>query len=53
MVVNYATNLEGRSQQHTGTQLRVAAWGPGADEVEGLIDQTELFDIMRHQLGIS
>ena len=53
MVVNYATNLEGRSQQHTGTQLRVAAWGPGAGEVEGLIDQTELFEIMRHQLGIA
>jgi alkaline phosphatase len=53
MVVNYATNLEGRSQQHTGTQLRVAAWGPGAIGVTGLIDQTELFEIMRHQLGIS
>ena len=25
----------------------------GADEVEGLIDQTELFEIMRHQLGIA
>ena len=51
--MNYATNLEGRSQEHTGTQLRVAAWRPNADEVEGLIDQTELFEIMRHQLGIA
>jgi alkaline phosphatase len=53
MVVNYATNLEGRSQEHTGTQLRVAAWGPGATGVMGLIDQTELFEVMRQQLGIS
>jgi alkaline phosphatase/streptomycin-6-phosphatase len=52
MVVNYATNLEGRSQEHTGSQLRVAAWGPGATQVMGLIDQTHLFEVMRRQLGL-
>jgi hypothetical protein len=24
MIVNYATNLSGRSQNHTGTQVRIA-----------------------------
>jgi alkaline phosphatase len=41
------------SQQHTGTQLRVAAQGPQAGNVVGLIDQTELFQIMARALGVN
>ena len=33
MVVNYATNLDGRSQSHTGTEVRIAAQGPQAANV--------------------
>lgn len=43
MVVGYNTSAAGGSQQHTGTQIRVAAYGPGAANVVGLIDQTDLF----------
>ena len=35
----------GRSS-HTGTQIRVAAVGPGAERVSGVIDQTDLFTLM-------
>ncbi|WP_347304004.1 alkaline phosphatase [Croceibacterium sp. TMG7-5b_MA50] len=51
MTVNYATAEEG-SQAHTGTQLRIAAYGPHAGNVAGLIDQTDLFYIMRDALGL-
>ena len=42
MTVSYGTAPSGGSQQHTGTQVRVAAYGPGAANVVGLIDQTDL-----------
>lgn len=43
MIVSYNTSEEGSSQQHTGTQVRIAAYGPGAANVVGLTDQTDLF----------
>ena len=51
MVVNYATNLPGRSQSHTGIEVRVAAQGPQAANVLGIIDQTDLFHIMARAIG--
>jgi alkaline phosphatase len=53
MVVNYATNLDGRSQSHTGTQVRIAAQGPQAANVVGVTDQTDLFTTMARALGLS
>ena len=41
------TAAAGESQQHTGSQVRVAGYGPGAANVVGLIDQTDLFFIIR------
>jgi alkaline phosphatase len=52
MVVNYATNLDGRSQSHTGTEVRIAAQGPQAANVVGITDQTDLFHTMARALGI-
>lgn len=43
MTINYATAAQGRSQQHTGTQVRIAGYGPRAANVVGLTDQTDLF----------
>ena len=43
MKIAYGTAAAGESQQHTGTQLRVAGYGPGAANVVGLIDQTDNF----------
>lgn len=45
-------NAEEESQGHTGTQLRVAAYGPHAANVVGLTDQTDLFFTMRDAMGI-
>jgi len=43
MKIAYGTAAAGGSQQHTGSQLRVAGYGPGAANVVGLIDQTDNF----------
>lgn len=43
MIVSYNTQPAGGSQQHTGAQVRVAGYGPGAANVVGLTDQTDLF----------
>lgn len=51
MVVNYG-NSETDSQEHTGAQLRVAAYGPHAANVVGLTDQTDLFFTMRDAMGL-
>jgi alkaline phosphatase len=51
MTVNYGTSEEG-AMGHTGTQLRIAAYGPGAANVAGLIDQTDLHYIVRGTLGL-
>ena len=52
MAVNYATST-GSSQQHTGSQLRVAGYGPGAANIVGLTDQTDLYYTIRNALGLS
>jgi alkaline phosphatase/streptomycin-6-phosphatase len=46
MVVSYGTAGYHRSQDHTGTQVRLAAEGPGADKVVGVLDQTDLFRLI-------
>jgi len=43
MIVAYGTSPAGGSQQHTGSQVRIGAYGPGAANVAGLTDQTDLF----------
>ena len=50
--IDPATGFPVGSQEHTGTQLRVAAYGPQAANVVGLIDQTELFTIMARALDV-
>ena len=47
MRIHYGTAAEGGSQEHTGTQVRVAAQGPGGAGVVGVIDQTDLFRLMQ------
>ena len=43
MTLSYGTAPQGGSQQHTGTQLRIAGYGPQAANIVGLTDQTDLF----------
>lgn len=43
----------GGSMSHTGTQLRIAASGPGASRVDGLTDQTDNFFTIAKTLGLA
>lgn len=54
MTVGYATseNPEVESEGHTGSQLRLAAFGPSAANVSGLTDQTDLFFTIVDALGL-
>jgi alkaline phosphatase len=51
MVVSYATNISGQSQDHTGTEVRIAAQGPQAANVTGITDQTDLFHTLARAIG--
>ena len=54
MTVSYGTSgdVNVEDQTHTGTQVRLAAYGPRAANVVGLTDQTDLFFTMTDALGI-
>ncbi|RDI64336.1 alkaline phosphatase [Nocardia pseudobrasiliensis] len=52
MGVSYGNAEPGGSQEHTGTQLRVAAYGPRAANVVGLTDQTDMFFTLSDALGL-
>ncbi|MCU1719107.1 alkaline phosphatase [Pseudomonas sp. 5P_3.1_Bac2] len=51
IAVSYG-NSEGSSMEHTGSQLRIAAYGPHAANVTGLTDQTDLHFTIRNALGL-
>lgn len=63
MVVSYGTaqddsrdadgGYNGGDMGHTGTQLRIAASGPGAQRVIGLTDQTDNFYTIAGALGLA
>ncbi|MFD9814730.1 alkaline phosphatase [Streptomyces sp. NPDC059080] len=50
--VNYSTNPPGESQEHTGTEVRIAAQGPKAYRVLGVTNQTDLFGTLREAMGL-
>jgi alkaline phosphatase len=51
MTVSYG-NSEEDDQEHTGAQLRVAAFGPHAANFAGLTDQTDMFYTIRDALKL-
>ena len=51
MAVSYGTNRYHGSQDHTGTQVRIAARGPQAADVLGVIDQTDLFALLHRSMS--
>ncbi|MFE7331233.1 alkaline phosphatase [Streptomyces sp. NPDC057565] len=51
--VNYSTNTPGQSQEHTGTQVRIAAQGPQAYRVLGVTNQTDLFTTISEALRLN
>jgi alkaline phosphatase/streptomycin-6-phosphatase len=52
MKVNYSTNTPGQTQEHTGTQVRIAAQGPQAHRVLRVTDQTDLFTTLRDAMRL-
>ncbi|MET9145446.1 alkaline phosphatase [Streptomyces sp. NPDC004042] len=51
--VSYATTTTPEDgQEHTGTQVRIAAQGPFAERVSGVTDQTQLFTTITDALGL-
>jgi alkaline phosphatase len=54
MTVSYGTSADVaiEDQTHTGTQVRIAAFGPRAANVVALTDQSDLFITMTDALGI-
>jgi alkaline phosphatase/streptomycin-6-phosphatase len=52
MTVNYGTRPHGQSQDHTGSQVRIAAQGPQGANVVGVTNQTDLFHTMARALGL-
>jgi alkaline phosphatase len=52
MAVSYGNSEEVGDQGHTGSQLRIAAYGPRAANVTGLTDQTDLFFTISDALGL-
>ena len=54
MTVSYgpSSDVAAEDETHTGTQVRIAAFGPRAANVVGLTDQTDLFFKMTDALGI-
>ncbi|MFE0022523.1 alkaline phosphatase [Amycolatopsis sp. NPDC059021] len=52
MTLNYATAMPGSSQEHTGTQVRIAGYGPQAANVVGLTNQTDLFGTLKRALRL-
>lgn len=53
MIVGYTNAEPGSSMQHTGSQVRIAGYGPGAANVVGLIDQTDVFFTSANALGLN
>jgi alkaline phosphatase len=52
MTLSYGTAPAGGSQEHTGTQVRIAGYGPRAANVVGLTDQTDLFSTIADALSL-
>jgi alkaline phosphatase len=52
MTLSYGTAPAGSSQEHTGTQVRIAGYGPQAANVVGLTDQTDLHFTIARALGL-
>lgn len=52
MTVTYGNSEEADDQEHTGAQLRVAAFGPRAANFAGLTDQTDMFYTIRDALKL-
>lgn len=55
MTIAYSTNAvccsAGHSMEHTGVQVRVAAFGPHSEEVSGTHDMTDVYHLIARAIG--
>lgn len=52
MSISYGNSNDVNDTGHTGAQLRIAAYGPGAINVMGLTDQSDVFFTIKSVLGL-
>ena len=52
MTIAYGTAEPGGSQSHTGTQVRIAGYGPQAANIVGLTNQTDVFSTLKRALHL-
>ena len=52
LTLSYGTTKPDGTQWHTGVQVPLAATGPGAEGLVGVLDQTEIFTILRDALEL-
>ncbi|MGN0894937.1 MAG: alkaline phosphatase [Succinivibrio sp.] len=52
MTISYGNSEDVNNSGHTGAQLRVAAYGPGAVNILGLTDQTDIFKTISSVLSL-
>jgi alkaline phosphatase len=52
MTISYGTAPAGESQEHTGTQVRIAGYGPRAANVVVLTDRTDLVSTIADALRL-
>lgn len=50
--ITYGNSDDTEDYEHTGAQLRIAAYGPGAANFTGLTDQTDMFFTIRDALSL-
>jgi alkaline phosphatase len=53
MGINYATNDSSSQEDHSGADVPLFAYGPGAEEIPAQIRQTDIFGLMLGHLGLA
>ena len=53
MGVNYATNDSMAQEDHTGADVPLLAYGPGAEDIPITVRQTDIFGIVLRHLGLA
>jgi alkaline phosphatase len=51
-IIGNGTAMPGQSMDHTGTQVRIAGYGPQAANIVGLTDRTDVFGTLERALRL-
>jgi alkaline phosphatase len=53
MGINYATNDSSQQEDHSGADVPLFAFGPGAEQIPAQLRQTQVFGVMLAHLGLT